>query len=288
MTALQSSGVVGARRYAPGQWLTVRYEATWRDAEVLEAASATHRLRFEGGGEASVALHPWNHAPRWLPADSFEEVREWHTRAMRAKHSHINDALTGRRLDSLEQCVAVDVISNAKGMEAVKDAHTMSAWLRALYEQHLKGDKTDRPPASLLTAGPAAGKTTLLSQLVAFSLEGPLIPILVKVQVLQRRRIDFPDIFASAWNWIDAFLRLEHGAEASYYCMLRQAMMARRALILIDGLDEAGQIRDEMERHVAEVLAPQGHVLLATSRPAGIDERVERDRKYITTLRSSY
>ena len=61
--------------------------------------------------------------------------------------------------------------------------------------------------------------------------------------------------------------------------------MARRALILIDGLDEAGQIRDEMERHVAEVLAPQGHVLLATSRPAGIDERVERDRKYITTLR---
>ena len=135
----------------------------------------------------------------------------------------------------------------------------------------------------LRAAGPAAGKTTLLSQLVAFSLEGPLIPILVKVQVLQRRRIDSPDAFASAWNWIDAFLRLEHGAEASYYCMLRQAMMARRALILIDGLDEAGQIRDEMERHVAEVLAPQGHVLLATSRPAGIDERVERERENINT-----
>ena len=122
---------------------------------------------------------------------------------------------------------------------------------------------------------------------MALSLEGQLIPILVKVQKLQRRLMDSPDVFASAWNWIDAFLRLEHGAEASSYLMLRQAMMARRALILIDGLDEAGQIRDEMERHVAEVLAPQGHVLLATSRPAGIDERVERDRKYITTFRSS-
>ena len=62
-------------------------------------------------------------------------------------------------------------------------------------------------------------------------------------------------------------------------------MMARRALLLLDGLDEAGQIRDEMERHVVEVLAPQGHVILATSRPAGIDERVERDRRNITTLR---
>merc|ERR1719389_362564 len=143
-------------------------------------------------------------------------------------------------------------------MESVTDARTLSAWLVRLYEQQLEGRKTDRPLASLLTAGPAAGKTTLLSQLVALSLEGPLIPILVKVQVLQRRRIDFPDAFASAWNWIDAFLRLEHGDEAPYYCMLRQAMMARRTLILIDGLDEAGQVRPEIESHVIEVLAPQG------------------------------
>ena len=170
----------------------------------------------------------------------------------------------------------------------MKDAHSLSAWLCSLYEQQLEGRQTGRQLVSLLTAGPAAGKTTLLSQLVALSLEGPLIPILVKVQVLQRRRIDFPDAFASAWNWIDAFLRLELGAEAPYYCMLRQAMMARRALILIDGLDEAGQVRDAVERHVAEVLAPQGHVLLATSRPAGVDERVERDRKYITMPRFSH
>ena len=31
-------------------------------------------------------------------------------------------------------------------------------------------------------------------------------------------------------------------------------------------------MRDEIERHVTEVLAPQGHVMLVTSRPAGIDE----------------
>jgi hypothetical protein len=55
--------------------------------------------------------------------------------------------------------------------------------------------------------------------------------------------------------------------------MLRQALMARRAILLIDGLDEGGKLRDhDIERHVAEVLAPQGHVLLATCCPAGIDE----------------
>ena len=140
-----------------------------------------------------------------------------------------------------------------------------------------EGIRKGRQLSSLLTAGPACGKTTLLSQLVKLALEGPLIPILVKVQTLQKRLINYPDAFASSWNWIDAFLRLEHGAEAPYYSMLRQAMMARRALILIDGLDEAGQFRPQLEKHMAEVLAPQGHVLLATSRPAG--ERVERDRK---------
>ena len=61
-------------------------------------------------------------------------------------------------------------------------------------------------------------------------------------------------------------------ADSPLYRMLRQALISRRVLILIDGLDEGGQVRARIEKHVTEVLAPQGHVLLATSRPAGIDE----------------
>ena len=49
-------------------------------------------------------------------------------------------------------------------------------------------------------------------------------------------------------------------------------MMARRALLLLDGLDEGGAMRDAIERHVTEVLQAQGHVMLVTSRPAGIRE----------------
>ena len=42
------------------------------------------------------------------------------------------------------------------------------------------------------------------------------------------------------------------------------------------GGHEGGEVRDAIETHVAEVLASQGHVLLATSRPAGVHERAER------------
>ena len=57
----------------------------------------------------SLMLHPWNHAPRELPADAFEALRGWWLQSLRAQHAHITDPLSGRRLDTLEQCVAIDV-----------------------------------------------------------------------------------------------------------------------------------------------------------------------------------
>ena len=117
-------------------------------------------------------------------------------------------------------------------------------------------------------------QTSLLNQVIMHTLnraDTELVPILVKVQLLQTRLLNEPDAFATAWNWVDAFLRLEHSAAT--YRMLRQAMASRRALLLLDGLDEGGEKREQIERHVTEVLAPQGHVLLATSRPDGIDDQ---------------
>ena len=39
-------------------------------------------------------------------------------------------------------------------------------------------------------------------------------------------------VFASAWNWVDAYLRCTHGEASDLYHFLRQAMAARRALLL--------------------------------------------------------
>ena len=455
--ALHASGAIGARSYAAGQQLTVRKgDGDWADIEVNASDSSVCTIN----GSRHI-LHPWNHAPRELPRAAFEVLLKWYREALELRHSHILDPLSGRRLDVLEQCVPLDV--TGAELAPVKNAHDLSALLREQHAARFEGGVLVRPIAFLLTASPAAGKTTLLSQVVVLSLKGELVPIHVKVQVLQRQlanevaervntmtpvrarhtaekaaleeehakeqkeladryrdhynqatkearaakqqedefvsltwrvkakrmRKDGREqgqelknealaralqerlralekvkrlrvqqdaqeleefsaeewqafevrdlcadhfimsdgyrfepvvelhldqelqtklskemqtlrnqhteelrrlaeqhslevqkvmmqpqfIFLHKWNWIDAHLWLEHGEERpSLYRMLRQTMMARRALLLLDGLDEGGTARYEIEKHVAEVLAPQGHVVLVTSRPVGVDE----------------
>ena len=81
-------------------------------------------------------------------------------------------------------------------------------------------------------------------------------------------------VFAAAWNWVDAYLRVVYAGNLEFYQLLRQGMLARRAIILLDGLDEGGRVREQVERHVTQVLAPQGHVMLVSSRPNGVQENL--------------
>jgi hypothetical protein len=154
----------------------------------------------------------------------------------------------------------------------IRDASTLSGWLHMCHAERCQGGSVDTPAAVLLTGAPAAGKTCIMSQVIVHSLEHSLLPVLIKVQQLQRRLLDQPDAFDKAWNWVDAFLRLEH--KPAVYLFLRQALLARRVLLLLDGLDEGGAKRSEIERHVTEVLAPQGLVMLCTSRPAGLTDEL--------------
>eukprot|EP00900_Chrysochromulina_parva_P027515 jgi/Chrpa1/9398/Chrysochromulina_OHIO_Genome00015588-RA len=275
--ALRSSGALGARRYAAGQPLTVRTAGGWRDADVAEAGAdgLCHGLTFlEGSGEppATLTLHPWNHAPRELPHAAYEAVHEWWTRKLRKQHTQIFDALSGNPLDALQQCVAIEVMGDAD-LAGVHDVRGLSNWLHSLHASRSLGEAITVLGAALLTSPPAAGKTTLISQAVVLTLDrAELVPIVIKVQLLQARLRDAADAFASHWNWVDAYLCVTYAERPEVYRMLRQAMMSRRALLLLDGLDEAGAKRAEIEQHVVEVLAPQGHVMLCTSRPAGVVE----------------
>ena len=54
--------------------------------------------------------------------------------------------------------------------------------------------------------------------------------------------------------------------------MLSKAIHDRNCLLLLDGIDEGGVLRDEIESHVAEVIQRQGFLMLVTSRPAGLNE----------------
>ena len=98
-----------------------------------------------------VALPP-------MPSDSsYKAMRDWHLRWMHAQHETIADALSGKRLDVRTQCVPIAITGTDPSGEllAVRDAAALSEWLPTLREGGT---------GALLTAGPASGKTWLLSQ----------------------------------------------------------------------------------------------------------------------------
>ena len=145
-TALvREAGAAGWRQYAAAQALSVRQaDGQWADVDVADAL---------------LGLHPWNHAPRELPSSEFQSAPVQWKRSLRDAHTHIHDAVLGRPLDVLKQCVAIDVSGDAE-LANVKDAGGLSAWLRQLHAQRCEGAEAIAPSAALLTGPPAARKVT--------------------------------------------------------------------------------------------------------------------------------
>ena len=120
-------------------------------------------------------LHPWNHAPRELPASSFDALRTWWAASLKAQHSHIADALSGRGMDVLQQCVAINMDAEGTALSVINDAQSLAEWLHSLHAERCTGGATETFSAALLTGPPAAGKTSLLSQVVVHSLHSKLV-----------------------------------------------------------------------------------------------------------------
>ena len=104
-----------------------------------------------------------------------------------------------------------------------------------------------------------------------------MLPIFIRVQDLQKRLLEHEDTFNGRWNWVDAYLLLLHGEASEQYMFLRQALLARRVIMLLDGIDEAGKVREQLERHINTVLAPQGHMIMLTSRPSTATQSLGAD-----------
>ena len=227
-------------------------------------------LQLDSTEGTQLALPP-------MPVDTgLASMRAWHRDLLRAQHAYIPDALSGQQLNTLTECVPIGVEGHdADGKPlAVRDARSLCAWLHGLRSSSAR-------TCALLTAGPAAGKTWLMSQLIMHALGqgdgraeddggAPLVPVLVRAEQLQKRLAEQGAAFDAADDWVEADLKLT--CAPPHYAMLRAAMHERRVLLLLDGLDEAGVLRGRIEKHVAEVLAPKGFVILCTSRPAGLDE----------------
>ena len=266
----------GLRYYASGQTLVVRTSASWQDAVVNHvAASGEHVCTLQPGGEkVTLLLHPFNHAARQLYSAEWDEVADGYRSKIIAQHATVVDVITGQRRAAFE--IRLRVIDWGAWPQMVPsgslDEPLGASDLSALiHEANIQRRDTngclEHPLTMLVTAPAAGGKSCFLSQVAAqVAKRGELVPIRVRIAHLHARLTDerYRSHFMEAWNWIDALLRIEFGSSSVQYLMLRQAMMARRAVLLVDGLDTAGKTTQKIQKHLEEVIAPQGHVMIIT------------------------
>ena len=279
---LRAARALGLRRYAHGQALVVRLpsEATtsapeWCDAIVhaTESSSYVHTVRLGDGNHVTLMLHAFNHAPMRLPCADWTLLRAQYSTRLHAECSCLTDALTGRQCDILQHCLHLSW--SWKGDVQKGDVHDVSEFYRS---QHISTsgmtEGSHEPPLCvLLKASAASGKTSILRQLASLASQSSehLVPIFIRVADLQRylNSSRHRDKFEAAWNWVDAYLRAVCEGEdngPSTYAMLRQAMISRRALLLLDGLNEAGSNSETIETHIIHVMRPQGHWMMISSR----------------------
>jgi hypothetical protein len=218
-TVVQCGGAVGARHYVDGQLLIVRVDvlgndgvkhSEWREAEVeAEEAGGKHRLK-DG---VSLVLHPWNHAPREVPQRDFDDLRTRHMaglqRRRKARECTPDPGAANRiRVQRIDIHLAVPE-NEPRKLESVTNACRLCEWLHMQHTERLDGGVAEGPVAVLVTGSAGAGKTTLLTEVELLLPSGSeLVPILVKVQRLQRLLKSDITTFAKAWNWVDAYLRL--------------------------------------------------------------------------------
>lgn len=270
------------RRYAAGQLIVVRVPTRndesvheWKDAVVEGAAawSYAHRVRLSDGSQLTLTLHPFNHAVRLLECSAWDELRQRYYKNIRDAYVTVPDPLTQTARRVLELCIPLERVDSGE----IIDVHVLSEEVHRSYlkggDLHLGGERYPAPSTMLVDAPVGAGKTCLLQQLAVLAIEKEaLVPIIIRMSDLQQHLANdrHRPRFTSSWNFIDAYLQCLCVNEkwAMVYPMLRQAMISRRTLLLLDGVDEAGQATETLCMHVVEVLRAQGHAMVVSCRPA--------------------
>ena len=104
-------------------------------------------------------------------------------RTLAFHNTHVLDAITGRQLHVLTQCVAIGVTLRAREAtreaeligeivgelvgDIIGDASSLSRWMCSAHDACCAGGPIHDPPSVLLLGGPATGKSTVVAQVLA-------------------------------------------------------------------------------------------------------------------------
>jgi hypothetical protein len=283
---------VSAFWFEPKQPLII-YDKTvqgWVDTEVVRFDAPTASYEFSPS-LSTTQLNRYNHAPRLLIKDIFErEVRRAMTK-IQVRNSTIYDALSGELLNVHSQCVLIEFEFEVAEKLADQNYTYQPGSRRFRVSRGLVAALRDRiktcdqlvpelcssegrhngswiPARLLLEARPAAGKSVFMKRVlceIAKIQQPKYVPVLIPVIDLVKCLKDFDferDI-------LDLYFREHHSSSSDQYKMLRQALLSKRLIILIDGIDEAGEAcrRQQVLKWVTHDLVATECPLVVTSRP---------------------
>jgi len=151
-------------------------------------------------------------------------------------------------------------------------------------EARMSGARLTQPV--LVRAGPGTGKSWSLQQLLYFLADAlvsekadriHLVPLLLPIQKLARMLRQQSKGCSGEeldTNLVRFFINKDDNLSDQTRQMLLQALEMRTLVLLMDGVDEAANVKQAIEDFVTKQLLPLGIPLVLTSRPEGIRKRL--------------
>jgi hypothetical protein len=272
--------------------------------------SSAHTIVVDGESIITLDLNVANHAPAlFADLDCMDHALQLYRIQLTDDHASIYDIFSGEELSTLTQTATLQYREKGRAQQLLAEDEDLDSKWHGDNEENVKfraqrkasameREAAPKKPTDddqlgvrvtniltqmlgnpglrevgfltktlLLILGPAAsGKTTLLKTLIMTILEDfpDAVPILVPV-------IDLVDVVKKhpPGSVIVAYLRSKFKQHAH---LLLQAMLQRRAVFLIDGIDESGSERDRVQQFVASELLEPGHNTIVTSRHGGFSD----------------
>ena len=239
----------------------------------------------------TMALNEFNHSPQRFPSVAeYEAARVNYCEDIVVREALVEDAITGNQLRIKDQTLhistATDAVDNARPIPAEWHVHNVLDLVRLLLvpsPNRANGCHSQQPV--LVRAGPGTGKTWMAKQAVftladrllrgttGGNVDGiQLVPIVVFVQrIIYLLREDVKKD-GSALSLLERYIQSVYsGKKYESWCeMLMQAYDMRALVVLLDGVDEAAGLRDQIEMFVHKEVVPSGNRVLVTSRPEGV------------------
>jgi hypothetical protein len=151
-----------------------------------------------------------------------EEDASKYLKYVKTKFGYLIDFVSGRQLDVTLQCCDLHLLGSSGPLSLDYITHFPT----------LFGKEKELPRGVVVQGIPGSGKSYLLRKLLVDSIDNGSIPIFVSVNLGVGTR--------DTKCWLDAYLRRQFVDDSARLRLLRSALRSQRALLLVDGLDDAG------------------------------------------------